>query len=142
MSRKGTVAGYGMVARETVQPGELLFAVPRAALLSQHTCSISSLLQRGGHAGGGGAPRWTRTPAVALTSFSFRARCTAEPVGLGATAPGATPRTAGPGLTLEPLLCTLARAGLLGAPDVLVRGVGGAGEHPPCIPGTELSRKH
>ncbi|KAM7060264.1 N-lysine methyltransferase SETD6 isoform 3-T3 [Molossus nigricans] len=46
VSRQGTVAGYGMVARETVQPGELLFAVPRAALLSQHTCSISELLER------------------------------------------------------------------------------------------------
>ncbi|XP_073651597.1 N-lysine methyltransferase SETD6 isoform X3 [Tursiops truncatus] len=46
VSRQGTVAGYGMVARESVQPGELLFAVPRAALLSQHTCSISGLLER------------------------------------------------------------------------------------------------
>nr|KAF6407988.1 SET domain containing 6, protein lysine methyltransferase [Molossus molossus] len=46
VSRQGTVAGYGMVARETVQPGELLFTVPRAALLSQHTCSISELLER------------------------------------------------------------------------------------------------
>lgn len=53
MSRQGTVAGYGMVARESVQPGELLFAVPRAALLSQHTCSIGGLLERGGCAGGG-----------------------------------------------------------------------------------------
>lgn len=54
MSRQGTVAGYGMVARESVQPGELLFAVPRAALLSQHTCSISGVLERGGHADRGG----------------------------------------------------------------------------------------
>uniref|UniRef100_A0A9L0JNF3 N-lysine methyltransferase SETD6 n=1 Tax=Equus asinus TaxID=9793 RepID=A0A9L0JNF3_EQUAS len=46
VSRQGTVAGYGMVAQESVQPGELLFAVPRAALLSQHTCSISGLLER------------------------------------------------------------------------------------------------
>ncbi|XP_034880971.1 N-lysine methyltransferase SETD6 isoform X6 [Mirounga angustirostris] len=46
VSRQGTVAGYGMVARESVQPGELLFAVPRAALLSQHTCSIGGLLER------------------------------------------------------------------------------------------------
>ncbi|KAK1330460.1 hypothetical protein QTO34_010649 [Cnephaeus nilssonii] len=30
VSRQGTVAGYGMVARESVQAGELLFAVPRA----------------------------------------------------------------------------------------------------------------
>lgn len=48
VSRQGTVAGYGMVALESVQPGELLFAVPRSALLSPHTCSISGLLERGG----------------------------------------------------------------------------------------------
>ncbi|XP_057569634.1 N-lysine methyltransferase SETD6 isoform X2 [Hippopotamus amphibius kiboko] len=46
VSRQGTVAGYGMVARESVQAGELLFAVPRAALLSQHTCAIGGLLER------------------------------------------------------------------------------------------------
>ncbi|XP_048211427.1 N-lysine methyltransferase SETD6 isoform X2 [Perognathus longimembris pacificus] len=46
VSRRGTVAGYGMVAQEGLQPGELLFAVPRAALLSPHTCSISGLLER------------------------------------------------------------------------------------------------
>ncbi|KAM6223755.1 N-lysine methyltransferase SETD6 [Rhynchocyon petersi] len=44
--RQGTVAGYGMVALESVQPGELLFTVPRAALLSQHTSSIGCLLER------------------------------------------------------------------------------------------------
>ncbi|XP_040136074.2 N-lysine methyltransferase SETD6 isoform X1 [Ictidomys tridecemlineatus] len=46
VSRQGTVAGYGMVTRESVLPGELLFAVPRAALLSPHTCSIRDLLER------------------------------------------------------------------------------------------------
>ncbi|XP_010376497.1 N-lysine methyltransferase SETD6 isoform X1 [Rhinopithecus roxellana] len=46
VSRQGTVAGYGMVARESLQAGELLFVVPRAALLSQHTCSIGGLLER------------------------------------------------------------------------------------------------
>ncbi|XP_052583010.1 N-lysine methyltransferase SETD6 isoform X2 [Peromyscus californicus insignis] len=46
VSRQGTVAGYGMVARESVQPGELLFAVPRSALLSPDTCSIGGLLER------------------------------------------------------------------------------------------------
>ncbi|XP_069848541.1 N-lysine methyltransferase SETD6 [Dipodomys merriami] len=46
VSRRGTVAGYGMVALEGLQPGELLFAVPRAALLSPHTCAISGLLER------------------------------------------------------------------------------------------------
>ncbi|KAL1784868.1 N-lysine methyltransferase SETD6 [Sigmodon hispidus] len=46
VTRQGTVARYGMIARESVQPGELLFAVPRNALLSPHTCSISGLLER------------------------------------------------------------------------------------------------
>uniref|UniRef100_A0A8C0WZC5 N-lysine methyltransferase SETD6 n=1 Tax=Castor canadensis TaxID=51338 RepID=A0A8C0WZC5_CASCN len=46
VTRQGTVAGYGMVALDSVQPGELLFAVPRAALLSPHTCSIGGLLER------------------------------------------------------------------------------------------------
>ncbi|XP_035137629.1 N-lysine methyltransferase SETD6 isoform X3 [Callithrix jacchus] len=46
VSRQGTVAGYGMVARESVQAGELLFVVPRAAILSQYTCSIGGLLER------------------------------------------------------------------------------------------------
>uniref|UniRef100_A0A8C5LBE1 N-lysine methyltransferase SETD6 n=1 Tax=Jaculus jaculus TaxID=51337 RepID=A0A8C5LBE1_JACJA len=46
VSRHGTVAGYGMVALDSVQSGELLFAVPRAALLSPHTCSIRGLLER------------------------------------------------------------------------------------------------
>lgn len=55
MSRQGTVAGYGMVARESLQPGELLFAVPRAALLSPRTCSIRGLLERGGPGARGGA---------------------------------------------------------------------------------------
>ncbi|XP_049559058.1 N-lysine methyltransferase SETD6 isoform X6 [Orcinus orca] len=120
VSRQGTVAGYGMVARESVQPGELLFAVPRAALLSQHTCSISGLLERGGYAGGGGTPRRACGAGRGPNLFvSLRARRAAEPVGMGAAAAGAAARAAGPGLALEPLLCAVARAGPLGAPHVL-----------------------
>lgn len=80
-----------------------------------------------GHRGGpsGLAASLGLSPLVSL-----RARRAAEPVGLGAAAAGAAPRAAGPGLTLEPLLCALARAGQLGAPYVLVRAVVGAGEHP------------
>ncbi|XP_074055155.1 N-lysine methyltransferase SETD6 [Macrotis lagotis] len=46
VSREGTVSGYGMLALEDVQRGELLFAVPRAALLSHETTAIRGLLQR------------------------------------------------------------------------------------------------
>lgn len=126
MSRQGTVAGYGMVAREDVQPGELLFAVPRAALLSQHTCSVGGLLERGGHGAGRevGAPqgRLGRAPGAHLR-VSVRARGAAERVRLGAAAAGAAPRASGPGFTLEALLCALARARPLGAPHVLVSAI-------------------
>ncbi|XP_075621795.1 N-lysine methyltransferase SETD6 isoform X2 [Balearica regulorum gibbericeps] len=45
LSREGAVAGYGMVAAEELEAGEVLFTVPRTALLSQHTSSIRALLQ-------------------------------------------------------------------------------------------------
>ncbi|XP_045298903.1 N-lysine methyltransferase SETD6 isoform X1 [Leopardus geoffroyi] len=60
-----------------------------------------------------------------------RARRAAEPVGLGAAAAGAAARAAGPGLALEPLLCDVAGARPLGAPDVLVRALVGAGSTGP-----------
>nr|XP_006128136.1 N-lysine methyltransferase SETD6 [Pelodiscus sinensis] len=45
VSREGTVSDYGLLAGEDLQIGEVLFSVPRAALLSQHTTSIRSLLE-------------------------------------------------------------------------------------------------
>ncbi|XP_063267048.1 N-lysine methyltransferase SETD6 isoform X1 [Prinia subflava] len=45
LSREGAVAGYGMLAAEELQAGEVLFTIPRTALLSQHTTSIHALLQ-------------------------------------------------------------------------------------------------
>ncbi|XP_035399674.1 N-lysine methyltransferase SETD6 [Cygnus atratus] len=45
LSRQGTVSGYGLVAGEELAAGELLVAVPRPALLSQHTCGIRGLLR-------------------------------------------------------------------------------------------------
>ncbi|XP_015276404.1 PREDICTED: N-lysine methyltransferase SETD6 isoform X1 [Gekko japonicus] len=46
VSREGTVADYGLIAREDLPTGEVLFTVPRTALLSQHTSSLSSLLEK------------------------------------------------------------------------------------------------
>ncbi|XP_067408867.1 N-lysine methyltransferase SETD6 isoform X2 [Emydura macquarii macquarii] len=46
VSKEGTVSDYGMLAREDLQIGEVLFTIPRAALLSQHTTSIRSLLEK------------------------------------------------------------------------------------------------
>ncbi|XP_068024489.1 N-lysine methyltransferase SETD6 isoform X1 [Melanerpes formicivorus] len=45
LSREGAVAGYGLLAAEELERGEVLFTVPRTALLSQHTSSIGGLLQ-------------------------------------------------------------------------------------------------
>lgn len=47
ISRRGTVSGYGLLAAADLEPGELLFSVPRSALLSQHTCAIRALLHDG-----------------------------------------------------------------------------------------------
>ncbi|XP_069510695.1 N-lysine methyltransferase SETD6 [Ambystoma mexicanum] len=44
--REGTVSDYGMLAQGNLSAGELLFLVPRSALLSQYTTSISSVLQK------------------------------------------------------------------------------------------------
>uniref|UniRef100_A0A8C0QQZ4 N-lysine methyltransferase SETD6 n=1 Tax=Chelonoidis abingdonii TaxID=106734 RepID=A0A8C0QQZ4_CHEAB len=46
VSKEGTVSDYGLLAREDLQIGEVLFTVPRAALLSQHTTSIWSVLEK------------------------------------------------------------------------------------------------
>ncbi|XP_062442332.1 N-lysine methyltransferase SETD6 [Rhea pennata] len=45
VSRERTVADYGMLATADLQVGEVLFTIPRAALLSQYTSSIQPLLQ-------------------------------------------------------------------------------------------------
>ncbi|NXC75815.1 SETD6 methyltransferase, partial [Anhinga anhinga] len=45
LSREGAVAGYGMLAAEELEAGEVLFSVPRSALLSQHTSAIRALLR-------------------------------------------------------------------------------------------------
>ncbi|KAM4614315.1 N-lysine methyltransferase SETD6 [Discoglossus pictus] len=46
ISTEGTVSQYGMLAREDLPAGELLFTIPRSALLSQHTTKIRDLLER------------------------------------------------------------------------------------------------
>ncbi|XP_053255352.1 N-lysine methyltransferase SETD6 isoform X2 [Podarcis raffonei] len=46
VSREGTVADYGMVAREDIEAGEVLFTIPRTAVLSQYTSPLSSLLEK------------------------------------------------------------------------------------------------
>ncbi|KAM4722185.1 N-lysine methyltransferase SETD6 isoform 2-T2 [Rhinophrynus dorsalis] len=46
ISRQGTVSQYGMLALEDLPAGELLFSVPRSAVLSQNTTRICDLLER------------------------------------------------------------------------------------------------
>ncbi|XP_039209499.1 N-lysine methyltransferase SETD6 isoform X1 [Crotalus tigris] len=46
VSREGTVAAYGLLARESLGAGEELFRVPRTALLSQHTSALAPLLRK------------------------------------------------------------------------------------------------
>lgn len=46
ISTKGTVSQYGMLTREDLPEGEMIFSVPRSALLSQHTTRIRDLLEK------------------------------------------------------------------------------------------------
>ncbi|XP_042299803.1 N-lysine methyltransferase SETD6-like isoform X2 [Sceloporus undulatus] len=46
VSREGTAADYGLLAQEDLEAGEVLFSVPRTALLSQHTSPLAPLLEK------------------------------------------------------------------------------------------------
>ncbi|KAM8946022.1 N-lysine methyltransferase SETD6 [Pelodytes ibericus] len=46
ISTEGTVEQYGMLSREDLSAGELLFTIPRSALLSEKTSRIHDLLSR------------------------------------------------------------------------------------------------
>ncbi|XP_040265921.1 N-lysine methyltransferase SETD6 [Bufo bufo] len=45
MSRQDAVSQYGMLTREDLPAGEVIFSIPRSALLSQHTTRIRALLE-------------------------------------------------------------------------------------------------
>lgn len=47
MSKDGTVAEYGMLAKEDIEEGEVLFTIPRSALLHHGTTKVSALLEKG-----------------------------------------------------------------------------------------------
>ncbi|XP_036399228.1 N-lysine methyltransferase setd6 isoform X2 [Megalops cyprinoides] len=47
LSRDGTVAEYGMLAREDIEEGEVIFSIPRTALLSQGTSRVKAVLEEG-----------------------------------------------------------------------------------------------
>ncbi|XP_007553226.1 N-lysine methyltransferase setd6 isoform X1 [Poecilia formosa] len=46
LSTEGTVADYGMLAKEDIEEGEVLFTIPRSALLHQETTKVSALLKK------------------------------------------------------------------------------------------------
>nr|XP_046249593.1 N-lysine methyltransferase setd6 isoform X2 [Scatophagus argus] len=46
VSKEGTVAEYGMLAKESIEEGEVLFTIPRSALLHQGTTQVSALLEK------------------------------------------------------------------------------------------------
>ncbi|XP_043935446.1 N-lysine methyltransferase setd6-like [Protopterus annectens] len=46
VNKKGTVSDYGMLAREDIEEGEVLFTVPRSAVLYQNTTAIHSMLEK------------------------------------------------------------------------------------------------
>lgn len=47
VSKEGTVAEYGMLATEDIAEGEVLFTIPRTAILHQRSSEVSGLLDKG-----------------------------------------------------------------------------------------------
>lgn len=47
MSAEGTVSEYGMLAKDDIEEGEVLFTIPRSALLHQGTTKVAALLEKG-----------------------------------------------------------------------------------------------
>ncbi|XP_022605720.1 N-lysine methyltransferase SETD6 [Seriola dumerili] len=46
VSKEGTVSEYGMLAKDNIEEGEVLFTIPRSALLHQGTTKVSALLEK------------------------------------------------------------------------------------------------
>lgn len=46
VSKEGTVAEYGMMAWDSIEEGEVLFTIPRSALLHHGTTKVSALLEK------------------------------------------------------------------------------------------------
>lgn len=47
VSAEGTVSEYGMLAKDDIEEGEVLFTIPRSALLHQGTTKVAALLEKG-----------------------------------------------------------------------------------------------
>uniref|UniRef100_A0A3Q4BU77 N-lysine methyltransferase SETD6 n=1 Tax=Mola mola TaxID=94237 RepID=A0A3Q4BU77_MOLML len=47
VSKEGTVAHYGMQATDEIKEGEVLFTIPKSALLHQGTSKVSAVLEKG-----------------------------------------------------------------------------------------------
>lgn len=47
LSKEGTVAEYGMLAKEDIEEGHVLFSIPRPALLHQGTSKTKKVLEEG-----------------------------------------------------------------------------------------------
>ncbi|KAF3854436.1 hypothetical protein F7725_022491 [Dissostichus mawsoni] len=46
VSKEGTVAEYGMLAKDNIEEGEVLFTIPRSAVLHQETTKVSAVLEK------------------------------------------------------------------------------------------------
>jgi len=47
ISKEGTVAEYGMLAKEDIEEGHILFSIPRETLLHQGTTKVKKVLEEG-----------------------------------------------------------------------------------------------
>lgn len=47
LSKEGTAADYGMLAKEDIEEGHILFSIPRSALLHPDTSKTKKVLDEG-----------------------------------------------------------------------------------------------
>lgn len=47
LSKEGTAAEYGMLAKEDIEEGHVLFSIPREVLLHQGTTKVKKVLEEG-----------------------------------------------------------------------------------------------
>lgn len=132
VSKEGTVAEYGMLAKDNIDEGEVLFTIPRSALLHQGTTKVSALLEKGKLSQLQRSYFFSSTSKLcasssssllpaASPSFPHRAVVSGELFRLGPAAAGSAVRVHVLTVPLEALPLSVDRLQDAGSPHVLVK---------------------
>lgn len=124
MTKEGTVAEYGMLAKDNIEEGEVLFTIPRSALLHQGTTKVSALLEKGSFHNYKEFFLHIQVSCIISSlcfSFLHREVVSGELLGLGPPAAGSAVRVYTLRVPLEALPVSVDRLQDAGSPHVLVK---------------------